>query len=402
MSASRLRRLLLRRRGPLTFVLLRGVSQALEFLALLLAARTLQPAPFGALSAGYLIGRYGGLIADAGASLGGARDVARSAGTVHVPLLRRRRAAGTVLAAVFVVACHATGWGRLSPLAALILAAGLQRDWVALGRGQEVRSAIPGFVRGTAAIVGMWFATSLETTAWVLGVAAMTGGLLSVKLNRVEPDPVRRSSPGWLLLGTLSAQVYATSDVLLLGYLEDGRSAGLYSAAYRLPLVWYTVVTLGAQSLIRRLTLATDQEGGAALGRRIVSIASVGIPVLGVVALMSRVAFVPLFGEDYREALSAMTWLWIAMAFVTLSAPLSIVYLASVGDRPYACVLTAGAVTNLVGNVLLIPHYGRAGAAAMTATAEVVVLLLMASGLRGLSRRRTLDRIQEEAFKPSS
>ena len=74
--------------------LLRAGGQALEFLGFIVLARRLGTEDFGALSVAFLMCRYGGLVADWGASLKGTRDVAAGNGHDDIHALVRRREIG--------------------------------------------------------------------------------------------------------------------------------------------------------------------------------------------------------------------------------------------------------------------------------------------------------------------
>src|SRR2546423_5694874 len=78
------------RTGP-PILVLRGLGQGLEFAAFVLFARRLGAAEFGRLSVAFLACRYAGLVADWGASIRGARDVAIARHRRAVPGLGRRR-----------------------------------------------------------------------------------------------------------------------------------------------------------------------------------------------------------------------------------------------------------------------------------------------------------------------
>jgi O-antigen/teichoic acid export membrane protein len=354
-------------------------------LALLLAARRLGPSSFGTLSIGYVLVRYLGLIADDGAGFSGARDVAKGDGAVDVTLVRRRQALGLALGVVFSVGAAAAGKPELAGLGVVVVAAGLSRDWVALGRGHSVRSAAPGLARGGLALAGVAGVHSLGATANALGAAALVGALASLLLNPVDRDGGRTSAAHWMLVAVISAQIYSTADTLLLGLLDGTREAGIYAAVYRLPLVWFTVVTLHSQSLVRDITL--EVAGGAPDAARAASerIVRTGLQVAAVplvLALATPALVVPLLGEGYADGRGPLAALWVAMALVTVTAPLSVVALARIGDRAYARILGLGAVTNIALNLVAIPVLGALGAGLTTIAAEGVVLGLFLRELR--------------------
>src|ERR1700704_3094992 len=106
--------------------MLRAGGQALEFLGFIVLARRLGTEDFGALSVAFLMCRYGGLVADWGASLKGTRDVAAGNGhdDIHA-LVRRREIVSAGLAVAYVAAVVALGFPGLVPLIACIAGRGL-------------------------------------------------------------------------------------------------------------------------------------------------------------------------------------------------------------------------------------------------------------------------------------
>src|SRR5205823_10813833 len=125
-------------------LLLRVGGQGTEFVAWVVFARRLGTADFGRLSVAFLLCRYGGLVADWGASVRGPRDVAadRDPAVIHA-LARRRTTAALALSAAFLAGAVATSHRDLAAVTAVILAGGASRDWLALGNERGVRSSLP-------------------------------------------------------------------------------------------------------------------------------------------------------------------------------------------------------------------------------------------------------------------
>ncbi len=161
----------------LSLVLTRVTGQALEFVAFALLARKLGAADFGRLSLAFLACRYGGLVADWGASIGGVRDTAADPGGASIrPLLRRRNSATAVLTAGYVAVVAIGGWPELTLLGMVLAARGLNRDWLALGRQRGVRAGLPAIVQGgTVALGTVAFARGLTSAAAAVAVAYAVG-----------------------------------------------------------------------------------------------------------------------------------------------------------------------------------------------------------------------------------
>ena len=168
-------------------VLLRLVGQALEFVGWAIVARRLGAHAFGTLAIPFTIARYGGLIADWGTSISGPRDVARSGGRVAASRIRHRQWIGLGLTAASVILLVASGRGALAPLGGVILARGINRDWVALGRHQMIRAGLPTLIQGACLATGALAAESTPRAASAIGAAYAVAGLVSMGCNRSTP-----------------------------------------------------------------------------------------------------------------------------------------------------------------------------------------------------------------------
>src|SRR3546814_12342590 len=90
--------------------------------------------------------------------------------------------------------------------------------------------------------------------------------------------------------------------------LRDAAEAGLYSAAYRIPLVWFTIVTLLAQSRTFEVTTALI-AGAPTVAEMIRSTSRRSLPLAIcplLVAPVAGAAIEPLFGAAYKDRKSVV------------------------------------------------------------------------------------------------
>ena len=323
------------------------------------------------LSVAFLVCRYGGLIADWGASLKGARDVAAGSGhdDIHA-LVRRREIVSVLLALAYVVAVVAVGRPGLIPLVACIAGRGLSRDWLALGRQQGVRAGVASVTQGALLAVGVLFVGSLFEASLAIGVAYAASTLLSVMLNRLEHrrSGNRPTVEGWLLLANVSDQVFQTVDTILLAMLVGTSAAGIYSAVYRAPNAWMTIVGLVITGFLPGVThrLRDDPQRLAIMRRHALKIGG-GAALLVLASIPVAYALVPIvLGDAYRSGRVPMCILLVTAALMTCTAGLAPIYYALRPDRPIALWMTWAALLNLGANVAVIPTFGMNGAASVT------------------------------------
>lgn len=383
------------RATTLPYLLLRGGGQAAEFVGWLILARRLGTTGFGQLSVGVLICRYGGLIADWGASIRGVRDVAggRSAATMR-RLNRRRSITTAVLAVAYVSATLALGYPRLAPLVAMLIGIGLNRDWIALGQEKGGRSALPTAVQGVLlALVAI--PSTPNTLAVAVAVAYGTGLALSIALNPL-PKPTGPADgddqvDGWMLFAVLSNQILSSADTFMIAVMLSASSAGIYAAVYRLPNGWLALLVIIRGGLLPLATslLHTDVEQFRELRKTSIR--------WGVRAGLVLVALIPVFfflipvlyGDDYRSGQWPAVLLLGATAIATVGAPLHHLYLAFGDDRPYAWFLAAAAGANVVANLALIPLFGLVGAGIATLIANALLAAILWRAVNG--RLATLE-----------
>lgn len=365
------------------FAVLRLSGQAGEAVGLLLVARTLGPASFGSVWAALLVARWGGIVGDWGASLYGAREVARQATTEVRTLARRRSALSCSLAVVYAVAAILfSPWA--TPIAITLLARGTNRDWIALGKGCGGRAGAPSVLQGMVVAGGLALVATRSSAAWVLAAAYGSAMLLSIALNRL-PDRLlhcreeRAARRPEMLYANAADQVSSSADALLLASIRGVTESGVYAAASRASTALNTVVGLLASGSVPGVVRRLDRgEDPSSLRRRMLRV-SVPIGVLmAVAAPAGGLLSGAIFGSAYDGIVLPATLLIVATGIAVACLPYHIEAVAVGMDRLYARSLMIGAAVNVSMNVLVQPAWGATGAA----TAMVVSVSLVQWQLR--------------------
>jgi O-antigen/teichoic acid export membrane protein len=383
-------------KGAAQLVLLRGGGQGLEFLGWVVLARSLGTSAFGSISIAFFAARAVGLVADWGATVQGTRAVAAGAAASEVHALSRLRLVlGVVLAAIFAGVVCLIGQPELTPLSVCILGRGASRDWLSLGGERHARSSIPSLAQGAIVLTGASIATGPGVAALTLGIAYGFAGAMSIKLNplpaRSEPSGLRLL-PGWFFAISFAEQVFLTADAFLIAWLLGTQSAGIYSAVYRFPNAWMTVLGLVVVSAIPATAkrLSADRAALRAYEARAHSIGG----VLAFVVLTTApvlVLMVPVvFGSEYESGRWPLLLLLVSTAAMAYAAGYTPLYYASRSERMLAGWTISTAALNIALNLILIPRFELIGAAASTLVAQVLlsgfVVLSVRSGPQELSR----------------
>lgn len=304
----------------------------------------------------------------------------------------------TGLGALLAVGWPDPIWRRLLALAVPLL---LVQAWFELNLSLAQARIEPvwyGKLLGSKAVLSLAIGGVL---AWIgLGAAAPLTGLLAAYLTAFLLFAFvawRGISPRWpeaiVLRKQLSyglpltvtfalAWVVSGSDRLLLAWLIDERSVGVYAAGYDLSFQSLTLLLTIINTAAYPLAVNALEKDGLIEARKqlkqngelIMAAALAG--GTGLMVLGPNIVNL-LIGPEFRsEALQILPWVAAASALAGIKAyHFDIAF--HLGRNSRWLVVTGGtaAITNLILNLLLIPVYGILGAAWATLGAFVIALL---------------------------
>jgi O-antigen/teichoic acid export membrane protein len=370
--------------------MLRVCGQAGEFAAFVVLTRQLSPHDFGRLSVAFLVARYLGLISDWGASVRGARDVARGDDPRSLnALIVRRTRVSLALSAAFALGAVLLGSAAYAPMALVVLARGVNRDWLSLGRERGYASGASSITQGSALVAFTVFAHTPAQAAAALAAGYVAGLMVSLLLNP-HPKATGHGSvrvDGWILGAVLADQVTISADTLLLAFIRTSSVAGVYAAVYRIPNAWMTLIGLtvfgAVASTAKRVAQGTHEEAKA-LQRRAVGVGAKAAAAILASAVPAYFLVPVVFGHEYASGRVPLVILMAATALMALAASMQPLYLALAKDRDVLVVAATGAVVNVCVNAVAIPLWGMNGAAFATLIAQATLLTMFATRLRRL------------------
>jgi PST family polysaccharide transporter len=247
---------------------------------------------------------------------------------------------------------------------------------------------------GVAAIVRLLLVAKeapLVAFAWaVLLEAALAGALLLLLYFKQEGAHLAWRADGgtarallrvsWpLALSSVAVWLYMRVDQLMIAWMLDETSVGVYSVAVRLAEVWYFVPSALVSSLFP--TLLRMRESDPVLYRARVQALFTSLVLLGYAAaipisLLARPVVLLLYGEAYAAAWPSLVVLAWAGVFVGLGVARE-AWLVAEGLTKFSFATTVcGAVTNILLNAALIPRLGVVGAAIATVVSQAVAVML--------------------------
>ena len=176
-----------------------------------------------------------------------------------------------------------------------------------------------------------------------------------------------------------ASTVYTNLDTVMLGFMTSDETVGYYNAAVRIKCILVSIVTSLGAVLLPRASYYVEHgqmEQFRKITRKALNFVFLAaVPMMLYFILFAKQGIFLLSGENYAGSVTPMQWIMPTLLFIGLSNVLGIQILVPLGrERVVLWSIIAGAVTDVVLNVLLIPRFGASGAAAATSVAELVVL----------------------------
>ncbi len=291
-------------------------------------------------------------------------------------------------------------------LMALMLLAGFPELWSHTARAVASSRQVPGGV--STALVLQRLVTGLAiigalVAGWgPVGVAAgfLLGTLVGWTSHRralhplVDALPVRALSREDLRLAARATFLIGLSglvlmllfrlDVVLLGYFKGDEGVAVYSVAYRLLETLLFVAFAINQAVLPVMSATASPERRRSGYERAMSVAGfIYVPFFVVSLLEGRAILDLLFGTRYGDpAAPALAWLAAAPVFYAAAFFGTSLLISLHRNRTLLFATVTALVVNVVLNLILIPPYGPAGAAAATTAAYGIQTLVSVGSLR--------------------
>lgn len=381
------------------------VGRGLVFLAFVYLARVLGAAAFGLYTFAFAFLIYLELLADAGLTLLGTRDLAAGKGD-RAALAGNIFAARAALALLIFVVSLLTAWFLPIPHLLKLLLMGnflyiicraLNADWIFAGLERMEYIAATRVAFGLAyVLLVIVFVKDAGQLVWVpvlyfAGGAVVYAFFLVLAFRAFLPVSLRQLKPGrWagdileaFPLGTslILAQVYNNLDVIMLGVMGKPETVAFYNVAYKLyfSLAGFYVLWQAAVFPVVSRKLAGGPDSLAGFINKYLRLTfAVVIPLtflcFGLAAPLIRL----LFGAEYLPAIPALQILiWTMMLVVVTGVGGALVLIPAGQTRGYLLSVSFGVLANFLLNLVLIPAYGFIGSAVATVISEAAVAAIM-------------------------
>lgn len=177
---------------------------------------------------------------------------------------------------------------------------------------------------------------------------------------------------------SIAVSMYLQMDTVMLGFLSNDTQVGYYNVSTKVKLILATMISALGPVIFPRVSyyLKNNQQDRFLniISKSLHFVILVAVPVVIYFILMSKESIMFLGGKDYVFAIPSMRVILLAIIPLSVGNVASMQILAPSGREKLTMYSTiCGAITNLIGNVILIPHTGALGAAIATVLAESIV-----------------------------
>lgn len=356
------------------------------------------------------------LMGQMGVTLYGNREIAyhrddidaRSRTFWSIELLQILTVSSSLLVYLFAVLFFSTTFQKYFLLQSLwIVAAGVDISWYFMGLEDFKKTVVRNTIVKLISIAAIFIFVRRPSDLWkyilLLGVAQLGGSLtlwpyLRGSIHRVklcDMHPLRHFYPAFLLfIPTITTQVYVVVNRLMLGRMSTQAATGQFDYGDKIVKLVLAIVTATGTVMLPHVAnkFAKGDVNGVrkSLYNSFDFVTSLAVPMMfGLMAISLK--FAPWFlGSEYVPTGKLMFIESPIVLFIAWSNVTGTQYLMPVNRvKEYTLSVTAGAVSNIIFNFILIKKYGANGAALATVLSEFFVIAVQLFFVKNtISRRR--------------
>ena len=192
-----------------------------------------------------------------------------------------------------------------------------------------------------------------------------------------------------LFAQVVAVNIYTNLDNVMLGFMKTDVDVGLYAAAVKVKTILTSLVTYLGAVLLPRLSYyimeGRKKEFQTLIRKAYNFVIVIALPLMLFTIFYARDCLVFLSGKEFIGATLAMQVIAPTIVLIGLSNLLGIQVLTPLNkEKQLVYSVVAGAVADLILNIIFIPKMGAAGASLGTLVAEFVVLIVQIMYLKDL------------------
>lgn len=204
-----------------------------------------------------------------------------------------------------------------------------------------------------------------------------------IKFKKYKNYDIRKHVPSllWLFALAVSIELYTVLDSTMLGIMKGDTSVGIYTAASKINKVIILLINSLGVVLIPRLSyyigIGEFDKIQNLLKKSYNVVFMLSVPAGVGLFVLSKDIIYMFSGEGFHAAWLAMRIMTPIVLFIPFSVVTNQQTLMPMGKEKLILQSTfAGAITNIIGNSILIPIYAENGAAFATLISEFVVMVI--------------------------
>jgi len=180
---------------------------------------------------------------------------------------------------------------------------------------------------------------------------------------------------------TVITSIYVQLNTIMLGFMVDDRSVGLFTAGYKLTHILVSVVTsLGTVMLPRCSHLISERkfdEFNSIIRKSYHFMMFMAIPLTVGIMMLSKPITLGFCGDDFNDSIPVVVYTAPVIIFIGMTNIIGIQILYPYGKESYVIVSTlVAAGLNIILNIILIPLFSEIGASISMLISEFSVLLV--------------------------
>lgn len=193
-------------------------------------------------------------------------------------------------------------------------------------------------------------------------------------------------------LMSLMGVIALNTDIVMLGWMRTPEEVGYYAAAQKLIYLLYVLPGLVAASLFpltTRLAKNDTERAGTLISRAVAGLFLTSLLITLGGILLGNTIITTFFGAAYAPAILSFQILMLTPLIVYPSILIGNTLFAYDEKKRFALFVAISALSNTILNLLLIPPFGIAGAAAATVLSQILTNIFI---------WRAMERIQPLRF----
>ena len=397
-----------------------GTGQILAFVTNALIARAVGVDWFGKLAFAQVLATYLGLLTDAGLRIEGTKLLAREKGSLSSHLANiltlRTAALGLALLALGLFLLLSDIPASTKKLILLFsISAALTTYWLDWAFQGLEQMALPGLSKilqyGTYFFLCLLFVRHAEQ-AFRAPIFLALGTLLAVVVTLLvflrkygrgltwTPQPnlwrgiLQRAMP--LGMSIILIQVYYRINIVMLSFMTDDRTVGLYGAASDPVFLMSGAAGLAATAFLPTVARAYHEgreKVEAILNQTTATLVTLGVPLGVGGTLLAKDIISTLYGTQFLGSVLGFQILIWSTLIIFVSVNYGTPLIACDHHNRYLLGVGVGALTNITLNLVLIPRLGLLGACVTTVSTELIVLIYMRRQLEKFLTVRLLPKL---------